>query len=120
MKNLRAEYIEDKDAVAYYDAEIAALQAKLTLMGLYSENGGTVNTTVDYITLGDIYAQPGAVSLNTQSMEGTGSMSVTSDAAVTIETRALLSSAFRTSPFPKAAAAPLSLTARRLPAISVR
>ncbi len=87
MKNLRAEYIEDKDAVAYYDAEIAALQAKLTLMGLYSENGGTVNTTVDYITLGDIYAQPGAVSLNTQSMEGTGSMSVTSDAAVTIENK---------------------------------
>ncbi len=87
MKNLRAEYIEDKDAVAYYDAEIAALQAKLTLMGLYSENGGTVNTTVDYITLGDIYAQPGAISLNTQSMEGTGLMSVTSDAAVTIENK---------------------------------
>lgn len=87
MKNLRAEYIEDKDAVAYYDAEIAALQAKLTLMGLYSENGGTVNTTVNYITLGDIYAQPGAISLNTQSMEGTGLMSVTSDAAVTIENK---------------------------------
>ena len=61
------------------------MQAKLTLLGLYSENGGVVNTTVDYITLNDIYAQPGAINLNTEQMLGSGTLSVTSDASVTIE-----------------------------------
>lgn len=90
IKSLRAAYIEDKEAVAYYDAEIAALEAKLTLMGLYSEDGGTINTMVDYVTIGDIYAQPGAVNFNTGSLQGNGSVSVTSDAAVTIENKSSL------------------------------
>ncbi len=85
LKELRADYIHDQEAKTYYDKEIAALQAKLTLLGLYSENGGVVNTTVDYITLNDIYAQPGAINLNTEQMLGSGTLSVTSDASVTIE-----------------------------------
>ena len=90
MRSLRAEYIEDAEAVAYYDAEIAALEAKLTLMGLYGDSG-LINTTVDYITLNDIYAQSGAINLDTASTSGSGQLSVTSDAAVTVENK---SSAF--------------------------
>lgn len=85
LKNLRADYVGDSVAVPYYDEEIAALQAKLALMGLYSENTGTINTMVDYITLDNIYAQPGAINLNTEKMLGSGLLAVTSDAAVTVK-----------------------------------
>ncbi len=83
---LRAEYIDDEEAVAFYDAEIAALQAKLALMGLFDPNdGGLINVSVDYITLGDISAKIGAVNLTTQNVEGKGSVNVSNDARVTIE-----------------------------------